>query len=88
MVDWIYKYVGRNETCNVVGEYDKMSTNIMELRLNIPQTSTFESNTDESFSDIEIFGLVFIAFISMFAFFVVIGFVWKKTYMRINSHME
>ena len=34
MVDWIYKYIDRNKTCNVVGEYGTNQSDILMLRFN------------------------------------------------------
>ena len=83
MVDWIYKYIDRNQTCYVFGENDRASDKILTLKLNSPPRILLENETYGSFSGVQIFGIVVIVFISIFAAIVVIRFLWNKTYVRV-----
>ena len=89
LVDWIYKYVERNKTCFVdIIDSDRAGSDTLTLSLNIPPGSLFENKSDGSISSLQIFGILLVAFISTFILIVVGGLLWKKNYIRIDSHSE
>ena len=85
IIEWIYKYINRSQTCSVSGDKNGITYNDMSFGVSTTTVGMLQvdSEMNEGFTGLQMFGIVLTVLISILGALVLVAVLWKQKVIRI-----